>query len=44
MIIDNPLYPKNDDLTKEIYLLENKFDMSTYIDKILEDYKKKIGM
>ena len=24
-------------------LLENKFDMTTYIDKILEDYKKKIG-
>ena len=23
-------------------LLENKFDMSTYIDKILEDYKKKV--
>lgn len=25
-------------------LLENKFDMSTYIDKILEDYKKKVGI
>ena len=25
-------------------LLENKFDMSTYIDKILEDYKKKVGV
>jgi uncharacterized protein involved in tolerance to divalent cations len=25
-------------------LLENKFDMSSYIDKILEDYKKKVGM
>lgn len=24
-------------------LLENKFDMTTYIDKILEDYKKKIN-
>lgn len=24
-------------------LLENKFDMTTYIDKILEDYRKKIG-
>lgn len=24
-------------------LLENKFDMTTYIDKILDDYKKKIG-
>ena len=24
-------------------LLENKFDMTTYIDKILEDYKKKVG-
>lgn len=24
-------------------LLENKFDMTTYVDKILEDYKKKIG-
>lgn len=24
-------------------LLENKFDMTTYIDKILNDYKKKIG-
>ena len=24
-------------------LLENKFDMKTYIDKILEDYKSKIG-
>lgn len=25
-------------------LLENKFDMTTYIDKILEDYKKKVGI
>ena len=25
-------------------LLENKFDMKTYIDKILEDYKKKVGI
>ena len=25
-------------------LLENKFDMSSYIDKILEDYKKKVGI
>lgn len=25
-------------------LLENKFDMSTYIDKILEDYRKKVGI
>ena len=25
-------------------LLENKFDMTTYIDKILEDYKKKVGL
>ena len=25
-------------------LLENNFDMSTYIDKILEDYKKKVGI
>ena len=25
-------------------LLENNFNMSTYIDKILEDYKKKVGM
>lgn len=24
-------------------LLENKFDMTTYIDKILEDYRKKVG-
>ena len=24
-------------------LLENKFDMTTYIDKILDDYKKKVG-
>ncbi|MCI9585683.1 MAG: DUF2828 family protein [Bacilli bacterium] len=24
-------------------LLENKFDMTAYVDKILEDYKKKIG-
>lgn len=24
-------------------LLENNFDMTTYIDKILEDYKKKVG-
>ena len=24
-------------------LLENKFDMTTYIDKIIEDYRKKIG-
>lgn len=24
-------------------LLENKFDMTTYIDKLLEDYKKKVG-
>ena len=25
-------------------LLENKFDMTTYIDKILEDYRKKVGI
>ena len=25
-------------------LLENKFDMKTYIDKILEDYRKKVGI
>lgn len=25
-------------------LLENKFDMKTYIDKILEDYRKKVGL
>lgn len=25
-------------------LLENKFDMSTYIDKILADYKEKVGL
>ena len=25
-------------------LLENKFDMTTYIDKILEDYKRKVGI
>lgn len=25
-------------------LLENKFDMTTYIDKILEDYRKKVGL
>ena len=25
-------------------LLENKFDMTTYIDKILEDYKEKVGL
>ena len=25
-------------------LLENKFDMTTYIDKILADYKKKVGI
>lgn len=25
-------------------LLENKFDMTTYIDKILEDYKGKVGL
>ena len=24
-------------------LLENKFDMTTYIDKLLDDYKKKVG-
>ena len=25
-------------------LLENKFDMTTYIDKILEDYRRKVGI
>ena len=25
-------------------LLENKFDMTTYIDKVLEDYRKKVGI
>lgn len=25
-------------------LLENKFDMTTYLDKILEDYKEKVGL
>ena len=25
-------------------LLENKFDMTTYIDKVLEDYRKKVGV
>ena len=25
-------------------LLENKFDMTTYIDKILDDYRKKVGL
>jgi len=25
-------------------LLENKFDMISYIDKILEDYRKKVGV